>query len=200
MTAKETTNTQKMVGMGVLIALVVVLQVVAANFSISNTPIALTLVPIIIGAAMYGSLAGAALGAVFGIVVLLFGVTGRDSFTNLLLNLNPLATVALCIGKGAAAGFMAGVVYKLVGKFTENRVVRVACAAVICPVTNTGLFLAGMVVFFKETAISFAGESGILFFALFMVISTNFIVELVSNAVLSPAVARILDVVKNKRA
>lgn len=67
----------------------------------------LTLVPIVVGAALYGPRAGAWLGFVFGAVVLIACITTADPTGGLLWNLNPFMTALLCLVKGIAAGWVA---------------------------------------------------------------------------------------------
>ena len=59
--------------MAMLIAIVVILQLVGAIIRFGPFSISLVLMPIIIGASMYGAAEGTVLGLVFGIVVLLSG-------------------------------------------------------------------------------------------------------------------------------
>ena len=59
----------RMVGIAVLSALVVVLQLLSSVIKIGTVSITLTLIPIVVGAAFYGPGAGAILGTVFGLVV-----------------------------------------------------------------------------------------------------------------------------------
>ena len=65
-------NVKKMVALALLAALVVVLQTVASGIKVGPIPITLTLVPIVIGAVLYGPGAGAGLGAItlLGAIVL----------------------------------------------------------------------------------------------------------------------------------
>ena len=65
----------------------------------------LTLVPIVVGAALYGP-AGAWLGFVFGAVVLVACITNAAPPAASSGNLNPFTDRALCIVKGAAAGWV----------------------------------------------------------------------------------------------
>ena len=62
-----------MVGMALFAAIVVVLQIIGNYIRIGNFSISLVLVPIIVGAALYGPAGGAFLGGVFGIVVIIDG-------------------------------------------------------------------------------------------------------------------------------
>ena len=190
-------KTKALVGMAIFTAIVVVLQVLATALGrMGLTPPSLVLIPIVIGSAVYGLKTGAWLGLVFGIVVLLAGVMGADLFTAGMWNYNPLATASICIIKGVAAGFLAGAVYKVLSKF--NGIVAAVAAAVVCPVINTGLFLLGATVFFKDYLMSTysveaAGFVGFLFLGL---VGVNFLLEMAINLVLSPMIVRVLKIRK----
>ena len=54
----------------------------------------------------------------------------------------------MCILKTAMAGLCAGAVYKALSE--KNRFVAVLLAAVVSPIVNTGLFIVGMLIFFRE--------------------------------------------------
>ena len=105
--------------LAVLLALVIVLQVFASAVPIGATRISLTLIPIVLGAVLLGPLAGAFLGAAFGVVVIVVALTGGDPFTFTLFGDHPVLTVALCLIKGAAAGFVAGLLYMQSAKRTN---------------------------------------------------------------------------------
>jgi len=63
-------NIKRMTGIALLIALVVVMQSISAMIPpVSGFSISLVLIPIVLGAALYGPSAGALLGAAFGIIV-----------------------------------------------------------------------------------------------------------------------------------
>ena len=114
--SNSTEKTRRLVGLSIFTALVIVLQLVATFVKIGAFPVTLTLVPIVVGAALYGPKAGAWLGFVFGVVVLIACITNADATGGLLWNLNPFMTALLCIVKGAAAGWVAALVYKALEK------------------------------------------------------------------------------------
>ena len=186
-------KTKALVGMAIFTAIVVVLQILATALGrMGLTPPSLVLIPIVIGAAVYGLKTGAWLGLVFGVVVLLAGVLGVDLFTAGMWNYNPLATASICIVKGVAAGFLAGAVYRLLNKW--DRIVAVVAAALVCPLVNTGLFLLGATVFFKDYlmntySVEAAGFVGFLFLGL---VGVNFLIEMAINLILSPMIVRVL--------
>ena len=70
-------DTKKLVGVALFTAIVVVLQLIGSGIKLGPFSISLVLVPIVVGAALYGKSAGAWLGFVFGFVVLLTLSTRR---------------------------------------------------------------------------------------------------------------------------
>ena len=79
MNRKNHASVVRLTSLALLAALVVVLQTVASGIRIGPVPISLTLVPIVVGAILFGPGAGAGLGAVFGVVCLIAGITGADA-------------------------------------------------------------------------------------------------------------------------
>ena len=99
----------RLTSLAILAALVVVLQTVASGIRIGPVPISLTLVPIVVGAILFGPGAGAGLGFVFGLVCLIAGVTGADQFTYLLWTASPFWLIVVCVGKAVLCGLCAGI-------------------------------------------------------------------------------------------
>ena len=198
-------KTKVLVGMAIFTALVVVLQLLAGSIKIGPFSPSLVLIPIVIGAAVYGAKAGAWLGFVFGVVVLIACITGQDAGGYLMWGINPVMTAVICLGKGTAAGFLAACAYKLLGK--KNPLVGTVAAAVVCPVVNTGLFCVGATVAFKDLLMSWAegwwqsqpqmtGEVDLVLYLILGMIGLNFLLEMAINVILSPAVVRILKIRK----
>ena len=104
-------------------------------------PITLTLVPIVIGAVLYGPGAGALLGATFGLVTAVAGLTGYDAGTQALIQASPIWTILTCFVKATAAGWVAGLVYRALRK---KQTLGCVLAAMSAPVVNTGIFLLAM--------------------------------------------------------
>lgn len=184
---KKKFNTKALVGLGLLTAIVVVLQAMAISIRFGVFAITLTLVPIIVGAALYGWKAGAWLGFVFGVVVLM---TDAGAF----LAVNVPGTIVTCILKGTLAGLCAGVVYRLISK--KNRIAAVVTAGVVSPVVNTGIFLLGCVLFFMDTIREWAAGAGFENAGAYMVtafVGLNFVIELAVNLVLSSAIVAIIE-------
>ncbi|MDE7300756.1 MAG: ECF transporter S component [Clostridia bacterium] len=193
-------NARYVAYLGVLVALVIALQMLSGFMKIGATTFCLVLVPIVLGGMILGIVAGAILGGVFGIVVLVDALIGLDPFTLYLLYEQPFFTVLLCILKGVAAGVVPALVYKLIAK--KNRYVGAFVAAALAPICNTGVFAVGAFVilqpimdFFAEIGsdISALNPAYIVFVLL---IGVNFFVELAINLVLAPAVYTVNNVVE----
>lgn len=183
-------NVNTIVGLGLLTAIVVVLQAMAVGIRFGVFNITLVLVPIVVGAALYGWKAGCWLGFVFGVVVLL---TDAGAF----LAISVPGTVVTCILKGALAGLFAGIVYRLIAK--KNITAAVIAAGIVSPVVNTGVFLLGCSVFFLDTIREWAAGAGFESAGAYMVtafVGLNFVVEMAINLLLSSAIVLIIRVWK----
>ena len=194
--SKRRGSTRRMTGLAIFTAIIVVLQVLCTFVRFGPFSITLALAPIIIATAIYGKGAGAYLGGVFGLVVLVTGLLGWDGGTvMLLMSINPAACVAICIVKGAAAGFLAGLCYELIAKKSEKTAVVVS--GVVCPVVNTGLFIVGMLVFFFDTISGWANGQNMLLYIIVGHTGVNFLVELGVNLLLGAGITRIIRAGKN---
>lgn len=184
-------KTKNMVGIALFTAIVVVLQFLGGGIKLGMFSLSLVLVPIVVGSAVYGWKAGAWLGFAFGVAVLLSGDAAA------FLAVDPVATVAVVLLKGAACGFAAGLIYKLVGKY--NSVLGVFSAAIICPIVNTGVFLIGCWLFFLETVAQWGAALGFTNAAEYMFLGLaggNFLTELAVNIVLAPVIVRLIKIEK----
>ncbi len=182
--------------MALLMALVAVMQVVSGIIPpVAGFPISLVLIPIVLGAALYGYTGGAILGAVFGIIVYINCVNGTDPGGAMVFQANPVLCVLVVVGKGVLAGLTSAGVYKLWrGK---NAYVAMLCAAIVCPVVNTGTFIACMLLFFKDVLAVWAGGGDLIAYVLSGLVLVNFVPELIINVAVSPASQRIIHTVKN---
>ena len=192
--SKSLKKTKVLVGMAIFTALVVVLQEMAGMIKIGPFSPSLVLIPMVIGAAVYGVKAGAWLGLVFGVIVLAACITGTDVGGNAMWLFNPAVTAVICIGKGVAAGSLSGLTYRALRQ--KNQLLAAVAAAVVCPVVNTGLFCIGAVAVFRPLLDQWSGGTDLLSYVFLGLIGLNFLVEMGINVVLSPVVVRILHAVK----
>lgn len=180
-----------MVGVGLFTAIVVVLQFLGGGIRFGMFSISLVLVPIVVGAALYGWKSGACLGFAFGAAVLLSGDAAA------FLVIDPIATVLVVLVKGTACGLVSGLVYQFLEKF--NKVIAVFAAAVICPIVNTGVFLLGCQMFFLDTVAQWGASMGFENVAAYMFLGlagVNFLIEMGVNIVLAPVVVRLIRIGK----
>ncbi len=190
-------NSKKASAYGLFAAIVVVLQLIATFIKFGPVNITLALAPIIIGAALYGRRFGAFVGTVLGIVIAVLGAFGLDGgFVLMLAQYHPVIIFLVAILKTTVAGYLAGLIYELVAK--KNSLAAVITSGIVCPVVNTGLFVAAMLVFFKEALISMAGGTEIMSFIVFGLTGVNFLVELGVNLILATAITRVIKVLKKQ--
>lgn len=186
-----TRSTQKLTGLGIFSAIIIVLSVFCTFVKFGPVNITLALAPMVIGGAVYGASSGAILGFVFSLITLIAGVLGWDGgFVMLLMGINPLATLAVIFVKGTAAGWLATLVYRAVEKKHPNT--AALWAGMVCPIVNTGLFLLGMYVFFLPTLEAMAAGQNLIAFMVFGLCGINFVVEFVVNVALAGIITRIV--------
>lgn len=188
--------------LGVLCALVIALQMLSGFMKVGATAFCLVLVPIVLGGMILGIAAGAILGGVFGLVVIIDALIGLDPFTLFLLGESPFFTVALCLLKGIAAGAIPAFIYKLISK--KNKYVAVFVASALAPVCNTGVFAVGAFMimqpildFLTAANMDVSGLSP-AYIVFVVLITVNFFVELAINLVLAPAVYTVNNVVSKR--
>lgn len=189
---KQLFDTNTIVGLGLLTAIIIVLQTVAKAIPVGVFSITLVLVPIIVGAALYGVKAGAWLGFVFGVVVL---ITDAHAF----LQINIPGTVVTCIAKGMLAGVAAAAVYKLLSP--KSNLVAVIMAGLVSPIVNTAVFLLGCILFFLDTIAGWGLEAGfgnVYTYLITAFVGVNFLIEAAINLVLSTTIVTIIKIATKK--
>ena len=198
-------KTLELVQLSMLAALVVVLQLLSALIPpiAGMVSITLTLIPVVIGAILFGKKGGAILGFVFGLIVMINCITGLDPGGNILWNTNPIFTALICLVKGTLAGFVPALIYSVIVKNKEisgkKKFFSTMLAATLAPIVNTSIFVVGMLVFFNETLTAWAGGKPIMLYILVGLAGVNFLIEFIINIVLTPAIIRISDVVKKSK-
>ena len=191
---KTKEKTIRLVSLSILSAIIIVLQVIATYFPTKPFAITLSLIPIIIGSALFDEKAGAFLGGVFSVVVITMCVIGADVGGAMVWNANPFLCVLVCMTKGVMAGYVSGLVYRLLNK--KSPIAAIFVVGVSAPVVNTGIFILGLVLFFRPILSQWSGGSDMLYYILFGLTGINFLVELGVNMVLCPVIVKILEAVK----
>jgi len=187
-------NVGKMVGIALMMAMIIVLQYVGGLIpSVSGVSFSLVLIPIVLGAATYGVGAGAILGLTFAVITIINCVNHTDIGGAMVFDSNPVLCVIVVIAKSVFCGMAAAVVYRAVSK--KNSYLAMLCAAIVCPVVNTGIFVACLALFFNEVLGVWADGKNLLLYVLDTLLLLNFVPELLINVVFSPAGNRILKAV-----
>ena len=184
---------EKLALLALLTAMVALLAYFGGFIKIGGlASISLTLIPVVLGAALCGPFAGAWLGGVSGAI---FFATADAAFW---LGLSIPGTIITVMVKGILAGLCAGLVYRLLEK--RNRYLAVIVSAIVCPIVNTGIFLLGCLVFFMDAVGGGAAAEGMSVGAYLIVffVGLNFVFELITNIVLSPTILKILNIKQKK--
>ena len=192
--SKTKENSINVAMLGLFSGIIVVLQSLSYVIKIGTFNLSLVLIPVVLGAVIFGARFGAISGGVFGAVALIASIIGVDAGGSILFQSSPFFTIAVCLVKGIAAGFIAG----LIGDSAaiKNRYVKTVLAAVAAPIINTGIFVAAMFLFFKETLFVWSGENNVFYYTIFTLIGINFIIEFSINAVFSPVIYRIINALR----
>ena len=180
--------------LAVLLALVVVLQAVGGTIVIGPVQLNFTLIPIALGAILFGVWGGMFLGFACGIVVLIQVIVG-GGFYAVIWTGSPFITTLTCVVKTTAAGAASGLVYRLIAK--KNKYVATFVAAALVPIINTLLFILGCLCM-SDTLTAAYGVTGgdLLVFILVGLITYNFFIEFALNMLLAPALHRVISAVE----
>ena len=174
----------KMTGTAILAALIFIFQIIGNYVSIAGISINLALIPIAIGAILYGPWSGLLLGVINGVCVL--------PGSGLFFGISPFFTVLCCVLKTGLAGFVSGWVFKLFkGK---GLIPGMFVCSLLVPVINTGIFSLFALTLFRSGLEEYFGKESSEFvsFLFLAVIGINFIFEVVSIIILSPSFVMIL--------
>ncbi|MDO4197844.1 MAG: ECF transporter S component [Erysipelotrichaceae bacterium] len=167
-------KTREIAEIGILSALMIVFTMLSGYFQIGTLTLNLALVVIVVAACRYGKLVGFLVGAINGVVILLQPATAAFYAVSF------IGTLLICPLKTGLAGLVCAIVYDLLKD--KNQKLAVGIAGALVPITNTGVFILGSVLFFK----------GIFGQLITIFVTVNFVVELITTVVLSLAIAYIL--------
>ncbi len=182
MNANSQEKTRRLAGLALFTALIVILQLLGSFIRFGPVSVSLVALPIVVGAAVYGSAAGLWLGFVFGMVVLLSGDAAA------FFAFSVPGTLLTVLVKGIACGGLAGLVYAWLAQ--KNRTLAAVTAAIVCPVVNTGVFLPML----ADMAQNLGFGDNVGRFMIIGLVGVNFLAELGINIVLSPVILRLIRI------
>ena len=177
------------------LTLVALLTALAAALSFVKIPIlgvsiTLVLPVVIIGGALCGPLVGAWLTVIPNVIA--FTEAG------LFMTYSPVGCMITLLLKGLVAGFVSGVIYKVLSK--KHPIGAVTCSAVVAPILNSGIFVLGCYICIWDQLTAVAGEKGVgIGMLLFGLAGLNFIIELILNVILCPTILRIIQIASKKK-
>ena len=184
---KQHFNTKTIVITGLLLALEIIFQLIGNYLQIGPANINISLVPVVIAGFIGGPISAAILGFFNGIMALL-----SPSTIAFFMPMSPVGTVLVCLLKCTLAGVVSSLVYRWLTKLANVHVATPVAAALV-PIINTGLFILGSFIFFREWIFAEGRDVvGAWGFVIIGVVGWNFLIELGTTLVLSTATNEIL--------
>ena len=184
---KQHFNTKTIVVTGLLLALEIIFQLIGNYLQIGIANINISLVPVVIAGIIGGPISAAILGFFNGIMALL-----SPSTIAFFMPVSPAGTVLVCLLKCTLAGVFSSLAYHWLRKRISAHGATPIAAALV-PIINTGLFILGSFIFFRDWI--FADGRNALDawgYILLAVVGWNFLIEFFSTIVLSIATNEIL--------
>lgn len=193
-TANVSSKTRRLVATAFLAALVVVLQLGTFYIRIGSLNLAFVLLPIVIGAVLYGVRTGAILGFFFGLITFIACVFNLDPGGYILFSANPFFTALICFAKAILAGVVPGLIYEpFRRKGTEKAsIIGSILASISAPIVNTATFCMLALFCFREILLEWSAGYDLYYYLIFVITGVNFLVELAINVVCSPVIIRII--------
>ncbi len=195
MKKKSVFSAQNVTALGILLALVIVLQALGGSFSIGLVTLNFTLIPIVLGALLLGAWAGAFLGFASGVVVLIQVIIAPSGFYYIIWTYSPIITTLICLVKTTVAGWLAGMLFHWIGK--KNNWVGIFVAAGVVPIVNTGIFILGCMAMWNTIALMSGGQN-VFVYIIVTLVTANFFVELAVNLLVAPALHTVYGVVEKQ--
>ena len=199
--AKQNRKSQikTLVVLAILIAITILMAFTPVGYlRIGPVSISFLMIPVAIGAIAKGPLAGALIGTVFGITSFA-QCFGMDAFGTYLASKNIFFTFIMCIVCRALAGFLAGLVYKIISKFAKNMPLRSSITGLCAALFNTVLFVGALILLFGKATVSEATniDPSIGIIALFAtIVGFNAIFEAIASFLITGAVGTALSAAK----
>ena len=188
---KNSIMIKRMVGLATLCAITFVLQFWIAGILPKlpiggGTAINLALIPVVVGAILYGPVGGLMVGLFLGAVTLLPGQGAEGFYVNWYMT---ILAIVLCLAKAGLAGFLSGLAFKLL--FKKNYYVAIYATAIVAPIVNTGIFLLlyGVLIYIMT-----GSAYGATFAATATAVWIMFLVELSVNILFAPALATLTKI------
>ena len=193
--------------MAVLTAIIFILDVTKLGYLPLTPPgVSIMMLPVSVGAMIWGRKGGAVLGAMFGISSMIQCFTG-SVLGALALSINPLFTVLLNFGVRVLVGFLTGLIFEILSKRDKTKLWSYSATACLASVLNSIIYVPLLVLFFgtsTEFQALFIGEGaaqealGIFFGIVVGILLVSMVFEAIACTVIGGTVAKILNKYLNK--
>ncbi len=186
---KNSQKIRRMVGLAALASMIVVLQFISNEIQFGPVSITLALIPIVVGAILYGPSGGFVLGLIEGIMVIV-----APSTLGLFMPFSAVGTIIVCLLKSGLAGCCSGFIFNWLKK--KNFKLAVVLASICVPIVNTGIFAIACLTIFMPLISGFANDAnqGMIAYLFLTFIGYNFLIEFFVNSALSPVVIYVVKI------
>lgn len=162
--------------------------------------ITLLVVPVSVGAILFGPVSGAILGGIFGITS--FAQCFTAPFGLMLLNINPVGTFIVTVVARVLMGWLTGLAFQALRKWNVTRGISYGVTCLLGPLLNTLLFMSALILFFYNTdyiqeIAKGLGTNNVFAFVIAFV-GVNGLIEATVCFVLGTAIAKGVDVFTKK--
>ena len=190
-------KTKKLVLASALTALIAVMAFTPLGYlKVGIFSITFLSVPVAIGAILLGQWYGLFLGLVFGLTSFV-QCFGMDAFGTVLCGINWFGMFVTTIITRAVMGFLTGLLFRIISKKDEKKLVSMTVSTVVAGVLNTLLFTGSLLLFFRNADL--AGFSEGLSFAdmsvwkiVLFVVALNPLVEIPVCAFIGTVISKTL--------
>lgn len=195
---KPRIDVRKLAFLGMLTAIIFVMAFTPLGYlRTGGLSITFLLIPVAMGAVLFGPSAGAFLGGVFGLTSFI-QCFGMEAFGSTLLGINPAFTFLTCMVPRILTGLLVGFIFRGLQKIDKTRLLSYAGACLSGALLNTLMFMTCLVLFFWNTefiqgiSASFGSTNVFAFVAAF--VGINGVIEAVSCFLLGTALTKALSV------
>ena len=207
------TKTKDLVLMGLLTAIVIILNFTPLGYLPLNPVLSISFLMIPVGIAAYsmGIKGGTVIGAVFGITSFIQAFRGQSSMGAALFAINPALTAFQCIIPRILDGMLCGFIADILKKKSINSAVAGAITGFSAAFFNTLFFMSSLMLIFGKSEYvmklreSKAPSANVLIFVIIL-IGFNALLELAASTIATSAVsaalssAKLIDTAKKSEA
>ena len=102
--------------------------------------------------------------------------------------------LVVCLTAIAAGAYLLVIRYAMVKNAAPGYL-----ASMVAPIANTGIFIIGMLIFFRSVLEVWTGGSDVMLFIVSTIVGVNFVLEFAVSVLFAPAIAMAADAMKKRR-